>query len=82
MVQGPQEEKAFILHRGPGRRGSSGGDCVLCVYTLVKGILRETRKGECWGGETGLERRYRIKDSSHPQGRPDGGVGRNLILEF
>lgn len=53
---------------------------MLCVYVLVQGILRENRKGECRGGETELEKKYRIKDSSQPQGKADGGVGRNLIL--
>lgn len=77
-----QEERALIPHRGPGRRGSSlGGQWVLYVYTLVKRILKENRKGKCrGGGMKGLEKRQRLRDSSQPQERTDGGVGRNCIL--
>lgn len=49
----------------------------MCMYTFVKGILRQhRRRREYSGEEIGLENYYRIKDSSYPQGR----AGRGRVL--
>lgn len=48
---------------------------MLCVYVNVNvnGMLREKIGGEWRGGEIGLENKYTITDSSHPQGNADRG---------
>ena len=54
---------------------------MLCVYVNVNvnGMLREKRGGECRGGEIGLENKYTIKDSSHPQGNADRGKSPGVV---